>query len=151
MKKLSVMLAVVLMLALALSVTGLGKQYVVCKATGGAQLENVYPDDITAKVNFTFNATLYEGGAAKGSATWMDHVYGKTKFNVTSGTCNGDSVTFIAEIIATNVDGFEVGNYLELTVTDGGKPGTDTVIVDWIYPDLDAVEFDLLGGNIVVH
>jgi len=143
MKKLSIMLSVVLVLALAVSVAGFAKQDVVCKATGGAQLFG-YED---SKVNFTFNVTLYDNGV-KGSALWMDHEFGKTKFDVTGvEACDEDSMTFIAEIIATNVEAypFEKGDEVGFTVTD------DTVTVDWISPDLSPVKFDLAGGNIIIH
>ena len=119
MKKLYIVMAALLVFVLVFFFFFFSKQEklekpeVICKATGGAQIENV--DLGETKVNFTFNATLYNDQSAKGSALWMDHEYGKTKFDVTGGSCNLDgSVSFIAEIITTNVDGFGVGDYLIL-------------------------------------
>ena len=139
MKKLSVVMAVVLGLALVFSVVGMAGEDVLCKATGGAQI------DYTGSDIFTFNATVYEGGTAKGMATWVDHDYGKLKLDVIGGACiDENSVMFETVVIASSIYLVNEGQILSFTVTDGGKSGVDEVQA-W------GDTLELQGGNIVVR
>ncbi len=143
MKKLSVVMAVVLGLALVFSVAGMAGQDVLCKATGGAQL-----DLGGEKGTFTFNAIVYENNDAKGSALLISE-YGKFKFDIIRGVCLDDNtVGFQGKVISSTVEGI-VGDTVNFSVKDGGNSGADDLVK--IFGSDSELEIQLLGGNIVVR
>ena len=139
MKKLSVVMAVVLGLALVFSVVGMAGQDVLCKATGGAQL-----DLEGEKVTFTFNAIVYENEEAKGSALLIGEV-GKVKFDIISGLCLFDNTVGFQGQVISSTDETIVGEIVNFGVEDGGNSGADDLVY---FPGLN---IQLLGGNIVVR
>jgi len=146
MKKLYGVMAVVLGVVLVFSVVGLAKNDVLCKATGGTQLDaSGHP--FLRKVTLTFNGRVYDNDEADGVITILAHPYEgtpwKAKARFETGTC---IPTQRMDLYGTD----ESGNEVVLKIGDKTYLGWDAVWFTW--EGFGGMSTPLVGGgNIVVH
>lgn len=160
MKRLSVLMAVVLGLALIFPVVGLAQggkpEY---KATGGVTLDIPY---VAKWTTFSFTAqNLGDGNLGRGKATWIDHKPFNHDFDIMykividyAEYVDSGEMKFGGSVVETNNPYVNIGDKIYFWVVDGGSPGktNDWVNVSW--DDLSTFTkdgFTVVGGNLVVH
>ena len=160
MKRLSVVMAVVLGLALVFSVAGLAQggqpEY---KATGGVKF---FPYAYSEWATFSFTAKNIGGTMGRGQAIWIDHkpfnpefednIFYKIDIDYAEYVGPGEMI-FGGVVVETNNPYVAPGETQHFWVIDGGSPGSgnDLVKQSWNSPTGPWGNFTVSGGNLVVH
>lgn len=159
MKRLSVVLAVVLGLALIFPVVGLtqgGKpEY---KATGGVTF---YIPWLAEFSTFSFTAQNLGSTQGRGKATWIDYNSNKYGYDIElhvnidyAEYVGTGEVKFGGNVVETNNPDVTIGDRIYFWVIDEGSPGNGNDWVNVSWDDLSHFTSDgysVLGGNLVVH